>query len=191
MPRPGQPDRALAVRKTAKNRWTISTGDAETIVVTYRVYGREMSVRTNWIESGFALINGAPTFLTLADGLSRPHEISVALPPTWSRTVTTLPLRAGSTNAYCAESYDVLVDSPILAGSPAVYDFEIDGRMHRLVNEGEAGVFDGARAARDLESIAREHHRFWGTGAVRALRLPQPDHRRREEASSMPTPPCS
>ena len=56
----------------------------------------------------------------------------------------------------------MLVDSPILAGSPAVYDFGIAGKVHRLVNEGEAGVFEGARAARDLESIVREHHRFWG-----------------------------
>ena len=57
----------MTIHKTAKNRWTISTGGADAIVVTYRVYGREMSVRTNWIESGFALINGAPTFLTLTD----------------------------------------------------------------------------------------------------------------------------
>ena len=28
--------------------------------VKYRVYGHEMSVRTNWIEAGFALLNGAP-----------------------------------------------------------------------------------------------------------------------------------
>jgi predicted metalloprotease with PDZ domain len=33
--------------------------------VTYRVYGREMSVRTNWIERDFALLNGAPTFMTV------------------------------------------------------------------------------------------------------------------------------
>jgi len=57
--------RAVSVTKTAKNRWAIATGGADTVVVTYRVYGREMSVRTNWIESGFALINGAPTFLTI------------------------------------------------------------------------------------------------------------------------------
>jgi predicted metalloprotease with PDZ domain len=30
------------------------------------------------------------------------------------------------------------------------------------VNEGEAGVFDGARAARDLETMVREHRRVWG-----------------------------
>jgi predicted metalloprotease with PDZ domain len=152
----------LRVTKTAKNRWTATTGGAETIVVTYRVYGREMSVRTNWIEAGFALINGAPTFLTLADSRSRPHEVSLTLPATWSRSITSLPVLEGTANRYRAANYDVLVDSPILAGNPAVYDFEIDGTPYRLVNEGEAGVFDGARAARDLESIAREHHHFWG-----------------------------
>src|SRR4030095_13638734 len=87
---------------------------------------------------------------------------SLVLPSTWARCVTALPPLTGAPNRYCAAHCDVLVDSPILAGSPAVYDFEIDGKMHRLVNEGGDGVFDGARAARDLESIAREHHRFWG-----------------------------
>ena len=153
----------LPVRKTAKNRWTISTGGSDTVVVTYRVYGREMSVRTNWIESGFALINGAPTFLTLAESDVRPHEVTMLLPPEWTRSMTSLPAVAGAPHRYCAATYDVLVDSPILAANPAIYDFEIDGIPHRLVDEGEAGVFDGARAARDLEIIAREHHRFWGT----------------------------
>ena len=155
--------RALSVTKTAKNRWAIATGGADTVVVTYRVYGREMSVRTNWIESGFALINGAPTFLTLADSDARPHEITLTLPASWTRATTALPTLAGKPASFRAESYDVLVDSPLLLGSPSIYDFELDGRMHRLVNEGEAGVFDGARAAHDFESIVREQHRFWGT----------------------------
>jgi len=155
--------RAVSVTKTAKNRWAIATGGADTVVVTYRVYGREMSVRTNWIESGFALINGAPTFLTLADSDARPHEITLTLPASWTRAITALPTLAGKSGSFRAETYDVLVDSPLLLGSPSIYDFELDGRMHRLVNEGEAGVFDGARAAHDFESIVREQHRFWGT----------------------------
>jgi predicted metalloprotease with PDZ domain len=154
---------ALAVTKTAKNRWAIATGGADTVIVTYRVYGREMSVRTNWIESGFALINGAPTFLTLADSHARPHEVTLTLPASWTRAMTALPTLADRPHSFRAASYDMLVDSPILLGSQSMYDFEIDGRMHRLVNEGEAGVFDGARAAHDFESIAREQHRFWGT----------------------------
>jgi len=159
----GSSGAALPIHKSAKNRWTIATQGADDVVVTYRVYGREMSVRTNWIESGFALINGAPTFLTLTESTARPHEVMLLLPPAWSRSITALPAVAGAPHCYCAATYDVLVDSPILAGNPAVYEFEIDGKVHRLVDEGEAGMFNGARASRDLEAIALEHHRFWGT----------------------------
>ena len=58
--------RPQPVVKTRKNRWKIDTGGAATITVRYRVYGREMTVRNNWIDAGMAIINGAPTFLTLA-----------------------------------------------------------------------------------------------------------------------------
>ena len=73
--------RARAVEKSDKNRWRVTTGGSRTVTVKYRVYGREMSVRTNWIDGGFALINGAPTFMTLPDGIARPHEIVINLPP--------------------------------------------------------------------------------------------------------------
>src|SRR5688500_4312999 len=64
----GPDGRARNVEKSDKNRWRVTTDGAPSVTVRYRVYAREMSVRTNWVEAGFALLNGAPTFLTLADG---------------------------------------------------------------------------------------------------------------------------
>src|SRR5262249_20938670 len=69
----GPDGRALEVDKSKKNHWRIATGGAASITVKYRVYCREMSVRTNWVEADFALLNGAPTFMTLADLTPRPH----------------------------------------------------------------------------------------------------------------------
>ena len=155
--------RSLAVEKSDKNRWRVTTGGAPTVTVAYRVYGREMSVRTNWIEAGFALINGAPTFLTLADQQARPHEVIITPAAGWRRSMTGLDPLPGGEHRYRAPDFDTLVDSPILIGNPAVYEFSIDGKPHYLVNEGEAGVFDGARAAKDLEAIVREQRRFWGS----------------------------
>lgn len=153
---------ALPVEKSAKNRWRVSTGGAPAITVSYRVYGREMSVRTNWIEAGFALINGAPTFLTLVDSPPRPHEVVLTPAEGWQRSMTGLDAMPGGPHRYRAPDFDTLVDSPILLGNPAVYEFTVDGKPHYLVNEGEGGVFDGARAARDLETIVVEQRRFWG-----------------------------
>jgi predicted metalloprotease with PDZ domain len=154
--------RDLAVEKTAKNRWRIATGGLPAIVVEYRVYGREMSVRTNWIESRFAFLNGAATFLTLADKTPRPHEITIVPAEGWTTSLTGLSV-ADEPHRYCAPDYDTLVDSPMLVGTPAVYDFVVNGVTHSLVNEGESGVFDGERAAGDVEAIVREHLRMWGT----------------------------
>jgi predicted metalloprotease with PDZ domain len=154
--------RALAVVKSDKNRWRVTTGGAASVTVRYRVYGREMSVRTNWVEAGFALVNGAPTFLTLADRTPRAHEVTITLATGWSRSMTGLPEMAGGPHRYRAPDFDTLADSPILIGNPTVYEFTVDGKKHYLVNEGEGGVFDGARATKDLEAIVREHRRMWG-----------------------------
>src|SRR5882762_8416542 len=119
----GPDGRALDVDKSKKNHWRIATGGAPTITVKYRLYCREMSVRTNWVENDFALLNGAPTFITLADLAPRPHEVVITPASGWKRSITALPAMAG----------------------------------------GEGGVFDGARAAKDLEAVVKEDRRLWGS----------------------------
>jgi predicted metalloprotease with PDZ domain len=155
---------ARVVQKTAKNRWRAATGGAPVLTVRYRVYGREMSVRTNFIEAEFALLNGAPTFLTLADERHpRPHEVLLKLPVAWRSSMTGLPgVPSGAPHHYVAADFDMLVDSPIVAGNPAIYEFAVQGTPHYLVNVGEGGIWDGPRAAEDTRRIAEAHAAFWG-----------------------------
>jgi predicted metalloprotease with PDZ domain len=160
---------ALRVEKTAKNRWRVATGGALTVTVSYRVYGREMSVRTNWIESDFAFVNGAPTFLTLAGEPRRPHEVSIVPASGWTRSITALepavrPKPATTApHTYCAPDYDTLVDSPILVGNPELYEFSVDGVPHVLANAGDTTFFDSSHVVKDLEAIVRAHKEFWGS----------------------------
>jgi predicted metalloprotease with PDZ domain len=125
-----------------------------------------MSVRTNWVESRFALLNGAATFLTRAGNHQRPHEVRVDLPDGWDRTVSPLPpAPGGAPHRYVAGDFDTLVDSPLLAGGAAVslHDFTEAGIVHQLANVGESGLWDGPRAARDVQKIVQANHRLWGT----------------------------
>ena len=142
----------VTIVKSAKNRWRVTTGGAARISVSYRVYGREMSVRTNWIERNFAMLNGAPTFISLVGGLSRPHDVRIELPAGWKQSATALSSGA-SPNVYRAEDFDTLVDSPIILGSPVLRDFEHAGKRHTLVVEGDSGMFDADRAIADLQKI--------------------------------------
>ena len=163
--------RALPVDKTTKNRWRIETGGAREIALSYRVYCHEMTVRSNWVEADFAMLNGAPTFMTLvpaSPGVNvgtapRPHDVRLELPPGWKTSVSALPdAEPGQPNHYVAPDYDTLVDSPIVAGNPAIHRFTVSGKPHLLVDVGEGGAFDGARAAQDLAKVVAAEERFWG-----------------------------
>jgi predicted metalloprotease with PDZ domain len=149
----GGAGRAMSVAKTAKNRWRVETGGAPTVTVSYRVYGREMTVRNNWIESGFAMLNGAPSFISMVGGLARPHEVRLELAAGWKTSSTALTKVEGQAHTYRAEDFDTLVDSPIIAGNSVVREFQVAGKRHFLVLEGDTRFFDVDTAAKDVQKV--------------------------------------
>ncbi|MEM7454922.1 MAG: PDZ domain-containing protein, partial [Planctomycetota bacterium] len=151
----------LNYSKTRKNRWTVQTRDVESFNFKYRVYCNEMSVRTNFVSHQYAMLNGAPTFITVRDRLERPHIVRFKMPEGWQRIATSL--RQGE-DAYefIAESFDELVDSPVVAGSLNIYPFMAGGVQHHLVNIGDDRMWDGTEAAADLKKIVEQHQALWG-----------------------------
>jgi predicted metalloprotease with PDZ domain len=151
----------LAIVKTEKNRWRIHSPGQKRVLLTYRLYGWEINVRSNWIEGDFAMINGAPTYITVAQNYQRPYTVTVNLPTDWAGVYT--PLKPGATpHTYTASDYDTLVDSPLLAGSPQVDSFDLAGTPHYLVTIGGDGVWDNAKAARNFAQVAATQMKFWG-----------------------------
>jgi predicted metalloprotease with PDZ domain len=152
----------LAVEKSRKNRWRITTAGVPSVTLRYRIYSREMTVRTNWVEAGFAMLNGAPTFLTLVERGPRPHEVRIELPAGWKGSATALMPMAGSPHAYRADDFDTLVDSPIVVGNPVTREFAVEGKKHVLVLEGDPSLFDADRAASDVQKIVEAGRRAMG-----------------------------
>jgi predicted metalloprotease with PDZ domain len=153
--------RFLNVEKTAKNHWRINTQGASSVTVDYDIWAGELHVSSSWIESGFALLNGAGIFLFSDDSLNWPQEVTVKLPGSWSRIHTTLLPLAGN-NHFIARNYDELVDSPIVAGNAPENRFEVDGQGYVLVNTGETEFWDGDRSVKDVAAIVRTQQEFWG-----------------------------
>ncbi len=152
----------LEFEKTRKNRWTVKTRPGKKFTVKYRVFCRELSVRTSWIANNYAVLNGAATFMTVADQMENQHVIKLKLPEHWARSATSMKSSEQDSHLYIAENFDEVVDSPIVAGNVMVYPFEVGGIPHQLVNVGESGLWDGAKAALDLKKIVAEHHKMWG-----------------------------
>ncbi len=153
----------LSFEKTRKNRWRIDTGDNARFEISYRIYAREPNVQGNWVDADFAMLNGAPNFMTLVDDGPRPHEVQLVLPPSWKESISGLSLGpGGEPHHYRATNFDELVDCPIYAGNAPIYQFEVGGKQHYLVNEGESDVWDGPASARDVQKIVEEYLRMWG-----------------------------
>lgn len=155
----------LPLRQSRKNRWEIETRGADLIRLSYRVYCREMSVRTNWVERDFAVLNGAPTFMTLAGdlehGVDRPHRIRLHLPDDWADSQTGLPRTGREAHDYTAPNFDLVVDSPIVLGNPDVAEFSVRQKKHYLVNAGDPAEWDTEKAAADVKKIVEEYAAMW------------------------------
>src|SRR5262245_48595113 len=153
----------LQVEKTQKNRWQVQTNGQPTVVLSYRVFCNQRSVTTNYVDTQYGVLNGAPTFMTLVERARRPHEVRIELPPTWKRAMSGLddaPDR--KPNHFRAADYETLVDSPIMAGDLLVREFDVAGKKHYVVGAGDVEGWDADGATRDLATYVQEVHRFWG-----------------------------
>jgi predicted metalloprotease with PDZ domain len=156
---------ALEVKPSKGNRWRIDGKGAPKVIVSYRLACDRRSVTMNWVAPDLVVLNGAAAFLTFVESDRRraPHEVRLELPPQCKGSTTAMPAAPdGRPGHYRAEDYDILVDSPIVAGELSIHEFDVQGSRHLLVDAGELGQWDGARAARDLEKMAGETRRFWG-----------------------------
>jgi predicted metalloprotease with PDZ domain len=153
----------LTIEKPRKNRWRAHTRGQPTIVLSYRVFCNQRSVTTNYVGLDYAVLNGAPTFITLAETGRRPHEVHIELPAGWTRAMTGLDAAPDRRpNHFRAGDYETLVDSPIMAGELGVREFTVAGKPHYVVSAGEVQGWDAEGATRDLAAFVQEVHRFWG-----------------------------
>ena len=156
----GADGKPLTVTKTSKNRWRVNCAGEHEIRASYSVWGGELAVNTVWVEKSFALINGAGVFLFSAASRDMPQSVSIALPQDWARIYTALPGEADSSE-FTARNFDELVDSPMLIGNAPEHRFTVKGHDYVLVNQGENGLWDGARSAADVAKIVSAEQAFW------------------------------
>jgi predicted metalloprotease with PDZ domain len=159
----GEDGQPREVRKLTKNRWAVDARGTSVIRLDYRLYARELSVRTNWVDADLGMLNGASTFLTPVGAMQGGYEVQLELPAEWTDSVTGLePHPDGGEHRYVAQDFDELVDSPIVAGTPVVHLFEVAGVRHRLANFGGDGLWDQERSLGGVKAIVEEQARFWG-----------------------------
>ncbi len=155
---------ALEVEKPKPSRWTIKTGGRPSITVSYTLSAPRGSNLSNGVTDTSAVIIGPSTYVTLVEQAHRPAEVRLELPTTWTGSMTSLDASTdGKPNHYTAPDYDILADSPILAGADlTTTEFTVGGIKHYWTYLGKA-EWDGAKVATMLTPLIEEHLRFWGS----------------------------
>ncbi len=144
--------RQLAWRKANKNTWRVETNGAREVNASYAVYSNELTVRTNELNDRRAFWNNSATLMYVEGHLSAPAVVRVAPRPGW-KVATGLSAVPGELNAFRAENFDILYDSPFLASDFTVWAFDVRNVPHRFVIDG-AGNYDPQRIRRDAQRIA-------------------------------------
>ncbi|HKR00921.1 MAG TPA: PDZ domain-containing protein [Pyrinomonadaceae bacterium] len=143
--------RGLNWQKVNKNTWRIETDGARDLLVTYKVYANELSVRTNDLNDRHAHWNNVALLMYPEGHLSAPSTLRVVPFGDW-QVATGLPAVPGQANTFRAENFDVLFDSPVEVGIFKLLSFEASGVTHRLLIDGE-GNYDLERIRRDVPKI--------------------------------------
>ena len=161
--------RAVEIRKENKNTWVCGRLGARArgpLLVAWRVYAWDLSVRTAHLDASHGFFNGSSVFLAVAGRESEPCSVDILAPrgagfARW-RVATTLPASRGAGGAKAlgfgrheARDYHELIDHPVEMGGFELAAFNAGSCRHEVAITGRTDV-DLARLVRDLKPICSE-----------------------------------
>lgn len=152
--------RELAWEKVNKNTWAVTAKGLPEVVVTYRVYANELTVRTNELNDEHAFWNNAATLMFVKGQLKTAATLKVNPFGNW-KVATGLAAVPGQTNTFRADNFDILYDSPFEVSDFKEIAFTVEGKPHRFVFTGD-GNYDMQRIAADTAKIIEEAYKIFG-----------------------------
>ncbi len=160
----------LSVEQLDKSNWMVEA-TTHPIDVSYRVYAKDLSVRSAHLDASHGYFNGTSVFLEVLGLSELPCEVLIERPPvelarTWQLATSLARKEADAYDfgLYQAENYDDLIDHPVEMGNFERVSFEACGVPHDVILTGRF-VCDLDRLAADLKTICEFHIRFFGEPA--------------------------
>lgn len=161
--------RVLPSRKERKDAWSVDGDRAQSVVVRYRVWCHELTVRTNHADESHALLTAAATFLHVEGARTDlPHTVEVVPRATWNVVVPLPPSdaapRAGG-RCFLAENLDALYDTPLSLGLLDRSEFSVNGIPHQYAvwpQDALSGL-ELMRLVDDTRKLLEVEHQLFGT----------------------------
>ena len=141
--------------KSSKNRFRVDLPTTTaTVVIDYRVYAHELTVRTADCTSAHSFWNHACLLLWPVGRSDLRVAIRVQHPPDWELACALPIARLGPTEAAIeAPNQEAILDVPCLAGRLSRLELDVRGVRHSLVFDGLGPVAPPDRLRRDVAGI--------------------------------------
>ena len=158
----------LILKKIDKQTWSYKCIDEEEVVVTYRIYAFDLSVRSAYFDNTRAYFNGACIFLRLVGKENSIHELILNEPHfakenNWqvATEMQSQNINESGFGKYISNDYYEFIDSPFEISEHSSVNFFIDDKNHRMIFV-DAGEIDLNIIASDVSKICEEQFLLFG-----------------------------
>ena len=143
----------LKWEKTGDNTWRVFSNNADVVNLSYEIKTERSFVATPYVDETRGYVLPAGVFLYIDKMISHPVQVRIIPDEKWNRVATGLDSIPGKKFTYTAPDFDVLYDSPFLAGNlEELNSFHIRGIKHRFIGY-KFGDFDKEQFIVDLKRI--------------------------------------
>ncbi len=154
--------REVALTQLDKTSWRAQCSGRGALVVSYRVYAFDTSVRTAFLDAQRGFFNSTSLCLQVLGRSHEPHRLSLGrLPAGWQVATALAVVPDGRVFEFEAADYDELVDHPVELGHFWRGSFKAGGVVHEMVVAGALPGFDGQRLLNDTRRICEQEINFW------------------------------
>jgi predicted metalloprotease with PDZ domain len=154
-----QGEREVPLQQLDKTTWLARCEGRGTLVVSWRVYAFDTSVRAAFLDIDRGFFNNTSLCLRVEGREHEPHRLKLgALPVGWQVATS---MRSAGRNTFEAAGYDELVDHPVELGRFWRGRFEAHGVPHEFVVANTWPQFDGERLLADARRICEAQIAFW------------------------------
>ena len=155
---------ALPLQQLDKATWLARCSARAALVVRYRVYAFDTSVRAAFLDANRGFFNGTGVCLRVEGSEALPHRIELKAMPAGWQVATAMPaskVDAAGRGTYEAANYDELVDHPVELGRFWRGHFTARGVPHEYIVANALPDFDGERLLADAKRICEAQIAFW------------------------------
>jgi predicted metalloprotease with PDZ domain len=152
----------LPVVRVDEHTWRVQTRGIQSLTVSYKVFGDDLSGTFSQLDERHANFNGGSVFMYVVGHKQDPVKLSIDPPARWR--IVNGRMESMEQREWRFPNYDIMIDTPTeIAPDWTIDEFRLDGKtyhvvVHSLGNEG------GKRGAlvRDVEKIVRAETAMWG-----------------------------